>query len=43
MARLHVAQHDTASALDCLRKSLAADPANAPAAALEKQLRQGRP
>jgi serine/threonine protein kinase/Tfp pilus assembly protein PilF len=40
-ARLHLARHDTAAALEWLRKSLAEDPANPAAIALDRELRTG--
>jgi eukaryotic-like serine/threonine-protein kinase len=40
-ARLHLAQHDRAEADRWLRKSLAEDPANSAAVALERELRAG--
>jgi tetratricopeptide (TPR) repeat protein len=40
-ARLHLAQHDRAAADQWLRKSLAEDPANSAAIALERELRAG--
>jgi serine/threonine protein kinase len=40
-ARLHFARHDAAAATEWLRKSLAEDPANSAAIALERELRAG--